>query len=183
MIYAFEPSPAAYQHLFQRFKNDPQVVTVNLALGAAPGTGQLWSDTPGSGLASLYQRDLRHIRGALDRSEAIPIATLDTWCAENLVVPDAVKLDVEGHELAVLRGAEQTLSTVRIVQFEFGGAAIDAGCYWRDYWYFFAERGFTIFRMSPSGIVPISNYSERDESFSHQNFVALREPNDLKGSS
>lgn len=175
-VYAFEPSPSAHQRLAERFKDDPQVVTVNVALGAQAGTARLWFDTPGSGLASLYQRDLRHVGSSLDRSEEIAVTTLDAWCAANNVVPDTVKLDVEGHELAVLRGAEETLKSVRTVQFEFGGTSIDAGCYWKDYWYFFTQRGFAISRMAANGLVPLSKYSERDESFSYQNFIAVHEP-------
>lgn len=175
-IYVFEPAPAAYERLAKRFVDDPQVVAVNVALGSEAGTARLWSDAPGSGLASLYQRDLRHIGISLNHSDEVTVTTLDAWCTANAVSPDALKLDVEGHELDVLRGAEQTLKSVRLVQFEFGGTAIDAGCYWKDYWHFFAERGFKIFRMAPIGLVPLSKYSELDEAFSYQNFIAVREP-------
>jgi FkbM family methyltransferase len=46
-----------------------------------------------------------------ENSEGIPEITLDTFVQVSGVVPDAVTIDVEGAELLVLKGAEQTLKT------------------------------------------------------------------------
>lgn len=173
-VYAFKPSPAAFARLEERFRDDPKVITENLAMGSEVETVRLWSDAPGSGHASLYERDLGQVGSALNRSEEVEVTTLDRWCSEHRVLADVIKIDVEGHELAVLRGAERALANVRAVQFEFGGTAIDAGTYWKDFWYLFVERGFRLHRIAPSGLVPIPNYYERDEVFTYQNFIAVR---------
>ena len=44
--------------------------------------------------------------------ESVTVATvkLDSYCAEFAIKPDFIKIDVEGHEFAVLTGADRTLS-------------------------------------------------------------------------
>jgi hypothetical protein len=47
----------------------------------------------------------------------IPLRTVDLLCAELDFRPDAMKIDVEGYELAVLRGARGTLTASRPLVF------------------------------------------------------------------
>ena len=41
----------------------------------------------------------------------IPTIKIDTYCEQSAYHPDFIKIDVEGHELAVLRGAENLLGS------------------------------------------------------------------------
>jgi hypothetical protein len=133
----------------------------------------LWSDHPGSGLASLTKRNLDLLGMDFDIQERVSITTLDTWCEKNHTWPDALKIDVEGMELAVLHGAERALTTVKVLQFEFGGTQIDQRLYFADYFRFFHDRGFDIYRVAPRRLLPIPNYSELDETFQTTNYLAL----------
>jgi hypothetical protein len=83
-------------------------------------------------------------------------------------------MDVEGHELEVLQGARRTLEDIRIVQFEFGGSNIDTRTFFQDFWYFFDEIDFQIYRLTPSGPIIVSSYSEQDETFRSTNYFAIR---------
>lgn len=173
-VYSFEPSELASSVLAERFDGDSRVHVVKCAVGNEVGTATLWADRPGSGLASFSRRRLDHFEIDFRHSEEVPVVTLDSWHAENPVYPVLLKLDVEGHELAVLGGSTRTLESVEVVQFEFGGCNIDSRTYFQDFYYFFQKAGFRIFRLGPKGLRPIQRYSELDEVFSTTNYFAQR---------
>ena len=88
-----------------------------------------------------------------------------------------MKLDVEGHELDVLRGAVRMLESqkIKMISFEFGSCNLDSRTYFQDFFYFFKEIGMsTLFRITPSGYLsPIKEYQEIYEQFRTTNFIAL----------
>jgi hypothetical protein len=90
-----------------------------------PWLGTPFSDTPGSGLASMTRRRLEHHRVAFRLREPVTIETLDDyWAGRPAERIDLLRVDVEGHELDVLCGAARTLGAARIdfVPFEVGGS-------------------------------------------------------------
>ena len=87
--------------------------------------------------------------------------------------PDIVKIDVEGHELTVLNGFGGALAATRVLQFEFGGCNIDTRTYFQDFWYFFNDNNFDLFRITPFGAEKLSHYREIDEFFSTTNYIAV----------
>jgi len=87
---------------------------------------------------------------------------------------DFVKLDIEGHELDALNGFGDALKFIKVIQFEFGGCNIDTRTFWQDFWYFFTENNFVLYRITPFGITKIKKYRELDEFFSTTNFLAKR---------
>jgi hypothetical protein len=83
-------------------------------------------------------------------------------------------MDVEGHELSVLKGGLANLEKIKVIQFEFGGCNIDTRTFFQDFWYTLTPLGFSIFRISPSGRIKIERYSEEEEYFKTSNFIAAR---------
>lgn len=173
-LVSFEPSSAAFAILEARFAKDERVRTEHVALSDFTGEAALWSDAPGSGLASLTKRSLDLMGSEFNVSELVPVLTVDDWVTASGIRPNAMKLDVEGNELAVLAGAEQVLGSLTVVQFEFGGTQIDQRLYLADYYRFFTTRGFDLARLTPSGLTPLKSYEEADEVFRPTNFYAVR---------
>jgi hypothetical protein len=124
-------------------------------------------------LASTYHRQFENSEIKFHLTEIINIEKLDNWVHKNGVMPDFVKIDVEGAELSVLRGAINVLRNVKAVQFEFGGTAIDAKNYFRDYWNFFTGLNFRLYRYTPSGLLRIETYSEKEEVFEFMIYLAV----------
>lgn len=174
-VLAFEPSPQTFGLLTAALAGHAGVEPHNLGLGEQPGRLNLYSDGVGSGMASLYQRDLQAQGRVLDQVEQVEVTTLDRFCAEHQITAiDYLKLDVEGHELSVLRGARGLLEAeaIRLIQFEFGGCAIDARVFYRDLYQLLNSR-FRLYRMLRDGLVFLPQYSERDEVFVTTNFLAV----------
>ncbi len=173
-IVCFEPSKASFKSLENRFSNDDRVTLENIALASQNGERNLYFDTPGSGLASLTKRKLDHFEIKFDLAEVVETRTLDSYSRDLALAPNVLKLDVEGHELEVLKGGVQTLQNVSICQFEFGGCNIDTRTFWQDFWYFFTSNGFALHRISKQGPIPIRKYLESDECFLTTNFIAVK---------
>lgn len=179
-VHAFEASEYTYGQLEANVaglaSENIRLALHNSAVGAEPGTLTLYADQPGSGLASLTQR---HIPGvAFTHSEAVNVICLADYCAEQGIEHiDLLKIDVEGHELAVLQGAEPLFEAKKIaaVAFEFGGCNVDTRTYLRDFVHWFTGHGLTVYRLLPGGYLHPVNYTEHDELFVTTNFVALRD--------
>jgi hypothetical protein len=107
--------------------------------------------------------------------EQVDVTTLDRFCAEHQISAiDYLKLDVEGHELSVLRGAHDLLAAdaIHLIQFEFGGCAVDAHVWFRDL-YQLLNSHFRLYRLLRDGLAFLPQYSELDEIFVTTNFLAV----------
>lgn len=175
-VYAFEPSQEAFANLQKRFLAFKSVICENIALGKVNGNTKLYSDRSGSGLGSLTKRRVDHFNINFNFEEEVEIQTLDSWITklEQKLVPNILKMDVEGHEYDILLGATETLKNIEIVQFEFGGSNIDTRTYFQDFWYFFKDNNFDLFRITPKQPIMIKRYSEKDECFRATNYLAVR---------
>lgn len=175
-VHIFEPSSNNVKLLQDAFRSVVGVEVVEAALSDDFGSLPLYSDVPGSGLASLTRRRLSHFGIEMNETEEVAVMRFDHYwrgVSSPSTVIDCVKIDVEGHEMSVLKGFGDVLGLVKLVQFEFGGCNIDTRTYFQDFWYFFADRGFSLYRISPCGPVLMPNYKEIDEFFSATNFIAL----------
>ena len=175
-IIAFEPSAVAFSELAERFDRDPRVTCVNLALGKFNQPSTLFSDKGGSGLGSLTKRRVDHFSITFEHQELIEVQTLDSWISNSQLnkKPNVLKMDIEGHEYDLLLGAAETLKDIQVVQFEFGGSNIDTRTFFQDFWYFFQNLGFMMYRLTPTKPFVIERYSENDECFRPTNFIAVR---------
>jgi hypothetical protein len=87
---------------------------------------------------------------------------------------DLLKVDAEGHDVAVLAGAGEWLDGIRIraVQFEHGGTAPDARVFLRDFFEVLTP-AYRIHRILPDALWPVERYSEVEEVTLYANYLAL----------
>lgn len=178
-LHCFEPSPSTFKILTDVMQPFQKIYLNNEALGKEIGSADLYSNEAGSGLASLTRRRLDHFAIDFSKVENVVVRTLDDYCAVCGVGHiDLLKIDVEGHELDVLYGAESMFkaNAIDMVTFEFGGCNIDTRTFFQDFFYFFSEMNMAIYRITPSGyLMRIAKYSEICEQFRTTNFVAVRQ--------
>jgi FkbM family methyltransferase len=173
-IHTFEPSLTNVQKLKRRFSGDRAITIVASAVSNRSGPAILFSDSPGSGLASLVQRQLDHIGVAFDAKEEVSTLRFEDYWTDTLQcrAVDLVKMDIEGHELAALEGFGKSMEAIGVVQFEFGGCNIDTRTYFKDFWTFFSDNDYDLYRIAPWGLDRIGRYRESDECFLATNFLA-----------
>lgn len=171
-IYSFEPSANTFQKLEANIQ-DSRVIKVNKGLGDEEKQIVLYSSQTGSTTASVFQRN---ISGELQTDhEKIQITTLDLFAAEiGLEEIHFLKVDVEGADLDVLKGAKRLLKNrkIKFIQFEFGGTQIAPRVFLRDF-YELLERDYCLYRVLSDGLQNIEPYSEHYEIFSYANYLAI----------
>lgn len=109
-VYSFEPFP----HTCSLFQNNlllnpflqKRVSIIKTAFGAEPGTLKMYADCEtNSGANRILPENMN-----ADKTETVPVTTIDLFVQEKALPQlDFIKIDVEGFEMEVLKGAGNTL--------------------------------------------------------------------------
>jgi len=175
LLYIFEPSKNTFYLLRQNLASYQNVKFFNFGFGENDETAVLYSDKNLSALSSVYDRKLEHVRIEMKFKEEIKLRRLSNFCLENGINHiHLLKLDVEGNEFNVLKGAEELVNarSIDLIQFEFGGCNIDSRTFFRDF-YYFLKPNYQIYRIVKNGIAPITKYNESCEIFMTVNYLAV----------
>jgi FkbM family methyltransferase len=173
-LHCFEPDTRSFGALQKKFSGLPNVALHNTALSDHEGAGSLHANLSDTALSSLYD-----VRDGLARdADAVPVRmqTLDAYCGGKQIRHiDLLKIDVEGHDFAVLKGAGGLLKggAIDAVQFEYGYALVFARVFLRDFVEYLGGFGYEIYRIKPLKIEKL-HYMPDTERFFYSNFLALR---------
>lgn len=118
-IISFEPQPGPAAEL----KNvvGERVHLVETALGPEPGTARMniSGRDDSSSLLEIGERQEQEFPGTgVDHMIEVPVSTLDREVTRPLNRPCLLKMDVQGFELSVLKGATETLKEVDVAFIE-----------------------------------------------------------------
>ena len=147
-IYSFEPVAATFAQLRNSAAGDTNCVLENMALG----------DEAGEKTIRLFDGDMTVLNSLRDdvmnnaanaKEETIRIDTLDHYCQVNGISKiDLLKIDTEGFEINVLKGAEQMLQNghISFVYCETGfQQSNQRNTYFPTLTEFLAEQGYYFF--------------------------------------
>lgn len=172
ILHAFEPAAETYNKLCQQIGRDQAIVCNNFGLGEQNEELILYKRPNSSGLASLHSAG----KFELQLTEKVQIRTIDSYCTDNSINRiHFLKMDVEGHELSVLKGASSMLEkqAIDVIQFEFGACNIGSRTYFKDF-YDLLHSDFTIYRILKNGLVRVHRYTYHYEIFGRvMNYVAI----------
>jgi FkbM family methyltransferase len=176
--HCFEPCPGTYAELAANEFPD-NVILNNFGLGNAEGELTMYLDPLVSGNNSLYSR--RGVPRPPVGEVKVRLTTLDAYCAEKGIDRISfVKIDVEGHELAMLQGAGKMLAEGRIdrIQIEYNDSWIDSRILLRDVWELVTGLNprYTFAKILSHGLRPEPAYQQAFETYRYSNWVISREP-------
>ena len=176
-IYSFEPSSETFEKFTAEVGDVSSINGYNIALGSKKRLASLYKPkqefSPHATLVEGVLRDLLNHENV--EKENIPVETVDSFCkSKRISVIHFLKIDVEGHELEVLKGAKEMLNkgAIDVIQFEFNEMNIISRCFLKDFYDLL--HGFHFYRLNTSELIPLGNYNSINEIFQFQNIVAIR---------
>jgi FkbM family methyltransferase len=118
VTYSFEPIAECVAEIEAR--KLPNVTIVKTALSDEEGIAEFHLDERVG--AGMEASSLRVLEGVIGKTITVPVTTIDRFVAKNAIVPDFIKIDVEGVEEKVIAGGMQTIRRHRpIIIFEVWG--------------------------------------------------------------
>jgi FkbM family methyltransferase len=169
-LHAFEPDSRAFARLAEAL--DGRSATLSkTALSDRQGTSLFYVAAPAAGTNSLYPVPESNPVA----QESVVTTTLDSYAEQAGVARFAlVKIDAEGHDLAVLRGARTLLAEHRIAvaQFEYNHRWILGRFYLRDAFEFLLALGYRVGKVTPRGVEFYPGWDADLETFVEGNYLA-----------
>jgi len=130
-VVAIEPDPHHIKVLFDKFKENFQVVIIPEAVGAQEGTDTLWLNGGFSTFSEKWRTEMfpNYPHHPWGETAEVSITTLDILIAR-LGMPQFCKIDVEGYEYQVLQGLSHPIP---VISYEYTGKFVDDAIRCADY--------------------------------------------------
>jgi FkbM family methyltransferase len=170
-LHVFEPSSYSFGLLETRLASQ-RASLHQVALSERSGTSVLHVMGPGAGTNSLHIPAVWPMDAT---TEDVVTTTLDDYAnSAGLDDISLVKIDTEGHDLAVLRGARRLLAEQRIsvAQFEYNWRWIGARSFLCDAFKLFETAGYRLGKLTPRGVEFYPGWDADLETFVEGNYVA-----------
>lgn len=172
-VYSFEANP----HIFLDKKKIKNVIDYNLALGSEKKNTFIYDykNKPKSSHSSLYKNVLKEIHKSNDIEKiTTEMTTLDFFCKVNQIqFIDFIKIDTEGNELDVIKGAKEMLSKnkIHVIQFEFNEMNVISRVFLKDFYNHL--KNYNFYRLKNKKIIALGEYKTENEIFKFQNIIAI----------
>lgn len=163
-IVSFEPVRETFDRLRARVAPDPKWECLRLALAETEGSAEInvAANLESSSFLSMAERHLETMPGAAyARTEEVETASLDSLVADLASPQEAIflKLDVQGFEMHVLRGARGSLARLRGVETELSLVRLyDGEPTLREMLDYFADSHFELVSLEPHFFDPASGH-------------------------
>ncbi len=179
-VYAFEPTDFAFSKLLKNIALNPNlakvIIPVQLFLSDQTKSDhkiQAYASWKVDGSAS-NTHPLHG--GAIKSAQSVPAVTLDDYCLTNRIDRvDLIKIDTDGHEFSVLRGARRTIEKNRpYIIFEIGLYLLEEqNIEFEQIYTYFVGYGYDLLNAKDGQQVTLQNFSYRIPKRSTTDIVAI----------
>ncbi len=173
-IHSFEVMPQIAERLTHLVARDSAITVHALGMSDQPGDRTVHLNEAHDSTNSIAPRVESPLFQA-GTSEFICQCTTCDQMALTIPPPTILKIDVEGHEVAVLRGAKAMLASTRrplMIQIEYGDTYLPARSTLRDVYQLLEVGNYQIGRLFPNH-VHFKPYEHTDEHFRMGNLIAV----------
>ncbi len=169
-VFAFEPASNNFKFLEKTINeaNLGNITIEKLALGDSESEGFIYLNDENFGDQRLWGEKTK-------KKEKIQITTLDRYFSNISTNPELVKIDVQGYELKVLKGAISLLKKkrIKVIVSELWPSGLkSAGDSWEKYVAYLRKYGFNLFEILDSGkTIPFSDRYIKEEYLEDNEFT------------
>ena len=175
MIHAFEIVPQTFNVLTQYANDHENIIAVNKGLSNKEETISI---NLGKNSVTATACKIHGMKFHADYYDKVmhcqTIKAKDYMRSNQINNVDFVKIDVEGMDLKVIKGFEEQLKNIRVIQFEYGIFNISSHDLLIDFYNYLRKMGFVVGKIFPR-YVNFFEYHFNMENFHGSNFVAVRE--------
>lgn len=175
IIHCFEPSIKTFEKLKERFGNNERVILNNVAVGDFLGEMPLFDSGSGTEHASLIDGLMEGAYKKESNCHVVKVVTLDDYIARHgMAYIDFLKIDVEGFEYQVIKGAQFALNKkmIRKILFEFNFMNTYSKVSMRDFEICLSD--FDMFRLLPNELLDLNKLTIAEkEIYLFQNIFAV----------
>jgi len=177
-VYAFEPHPKTFEILKKNISNK-DVIAVNKAISNSKGKMKLYDykSNEGSSHATLCPDVIEKVHGGESISYNVKVTTLDEFVRENKINKiHLLKIDVEGNDINVLKGAKESIGNgiIDVIQFEFTQINSISRVFMKDFFDLIGA-SYTFYRLLPNTLLPLGKYNPTThEIYGYQNIVTIK---------
>jgi FkbM family methyltransferase len=174
-IYAFEPHPGTFERLKQQAQQN-DFHAVQTACGSEEVILTLYDyEMEGASHASAVDGVIGDVHQQEEIAIEVPVTTIDAFArSRGIDSIDLLKVDTEGYELEVFKGAQSMIEQgiIKCIQLEFNEMNVQSRTFARDFVELLDD--FRFFRTLPGGLVELGKYHPlKYEIFAFQNLTAV----------
>lgn len=171
-VVAFEPVPDTYRTLQGNIARNKlaNMIAEPMGVSSAAGTIEIFVDPTIAGAASAHPS----VYGETSKAVTAPVVTLDSYARQHGLRFDALKIDVEGGELAVLQGAAEVLARDRPILFVemLRRHAKEFGYHPNDIIALMKSHGYSCYRLADDALV---DFPAMDDETVETNFFFIHD--------
>ncbi len=177
IVHAFEPCTGTYSTLTANLHSwnlNGNIKANKLALSSSVSKRPFYSLGPNIGTNSL-STPADPTKYAV---ESVQTETIDSYCLRNNISHiDLIKIDTEGHDMEVIYGGNNMLTSgaIDILQFEYNHRWINGRHFLRDAFELLLPLDFIIGKITPKGIEFYPDWDYELETFNEANYLAVKQ--------
>jgi FkbM family methyltransferase len=175
-VHAFEPCFGTYEILVSRTRTSPsiaKIIPVRKACSSGTGLGTLNVVAIGAGTNSLTR--VEESAGV----EQVELTSIDDYChVTDIDHISLLKIDAEGHDPSVIKGAAGMIQrhAIDVLQFEYNQRWIFSGSFLRDVFNMLVPLGYSIGKVTSHAVEFYETWDWELETFREGNYVACLSP-------
>lgn len=180
-VYAFEPEKANFfllNKIIDAWRVRSEIIPVCAAIGAIDGTVKLWYNDRHHGDHRIFTEEYKQSGIDSRKVSVVEMRSIDSWVKAEKIESKIkfIKIDVQGYELPVCKGMEQTLLSNPdvVIALEYAPSIIsELGFEPKKVLEIFQEKNYYIYILNQKGNLEVAKNESFDKIIEKRGYIDL----------